>query len=101
MGHDTTAHLDDLLKRFCAGDAGARRLIVERSLERFRTLCRQQLHKFPKVERWNETDDILQGAAQRLYRALETVRPADAREFFGLCSIVLSGGSRMTSTRDT
>ena len=56
MGLDTTAHLDDLLKRFCAGDSDARLLIIERSLERLRTLSRRQLHKFPKVERWNDEE---------------------------------------------
>jgi len=90
MGQNTTtSQLDDLLQRFCAGDETARQLIIERSLERLRVLSRRQLRKFPQVERWNETDDILQGAAQRLYRALESVRPASAREFFGLCSAMI------------
>ena len=89
MGPDTTQHLDDLLRRFAAGDADARRLIIERSLERLRMLSRRQLRQFPKVERWAETEDVLQGAAQRLYRALESVRPANAREFFGLCGVLI------------
>jgi RNA polymerase sigma-70 factor (ECF subfamily) len=52
-------------------------------------LSRRQLRQFPKVERWAEAEDILQGAAQRLYRALESVCPPDAREFFALCSAMI------------
>src|SRR5688572_22008206 len=89
MANTTTAHVDDLLRRFASGEPAARRLIVERSLERLRVLAARQLRRFPAVQRWEQTDDVLQGAAQRLYRALESVRPANAREFFGLCSAMI------------
>lgn len=37
-----------------------------------------------RVRRWEETDDVVQGAALRLHRALEVVTPNDPREFLGL-----------------
>jgi RNA polymerase sigma factor (sigma-70 family) len=89
MGTETTHQVDDLLKRFCAGDVDARRLLIERGLRRLAVLSRRQLRDFPAVQRWTQADDIQQGAAQRLYRALGSVRPADAREFFRLCSTMI------------
>ena len=38
------------------------------------------LRDYPRVGRWEQTDDVLQNALLRLWRALEDVRPATARE---------------------
>jgi RNA polymerase sigma-70 factor (ECF subfamily) len=37
------------------------------------------------ISRWEGTDDVVQGAAQRLYRALEVVVPESPRSFHNLC----------------
>src|SRR5206468_8932246 len=78
--------LQGLLDRIQAGDATARDLLLERACERFRRLARRGLHDFPQVKRWEQTDDVLQGAMLRMARALETVTPRTVREFFALCS---------------
>lgn len=44
------------------------------------------LRRYPGVGRWEHADDVFQEAALRLLRALESVRPADTREFFGLAA---------------
>jgi RNA polymerase sigma-70 factor (ECF subfamily) len=39
------------------------------------------------VKRWEQTDDVLQNAAVRLYRALGQVKPASAADFFRLAAL--------------
>jgi RNA polymerase sigma-70 factor (ECF subfamily) len=39
---------------------------------------------FPQVRRWDETDDVVQGASLRLARALDAVVPADERHLLNL-----------------
>jgi RNA polymerase sigma-70 factor (ECF subfamily) len=45
------------------------------------------LKGYPRLKRWEQTDDIMQNAAVRLYRALEQVRPATAADFFRLAAL--------------
>jgi len=42
------------------------------------------LDQYQGVRRFEQTDDVVQGALIRLLRSLEEVRPNSAREFFGL-----------------
>ena len=44
------------------------------------------LHRFPDVQGWAQTGDVLQSSLLRLLRALEEVRPASSRDFFGLAA---------------
>jgi RNA polymerase sigma factor (sigma-70 family) len=88
MGTDTRTSIDvgRLLDRLAAGDGAARDQLIERALERLRRMARRQRRGFPAVARWEQTDDVVQGVALRLRRALPSVRPTDARAFFGLCA---------------
>jgi RNA polymerase sigma-70 factor (ECF subfamily) len=47
------------------------------------------LTNYPKVARWEQTDDVLQQALIRLDRALQKVTPPTAREFFYLAAAVI------------
>ncbi len=85
----TTSGVDVLLTRLANGDAAARGLLIERSLLRLTALARRQLGAFPGAKRWEETEDVVQGVSQRLHRALADVKPASAREFFALCSVLI------------
>jgi RNA polymerase sigma-70 factor (ECF subfamily) len=44
------------------------------------------LRGHPAVQRWAQTDDVLQGALVRLLRALESIHPDSVREFIALAS---------------
>jgi hypothetical protein len=44
------------------------------------------LRNYPHLKRWEQTDDVFQRAALRLYRSLGEVQPASPREFFGLAT---------------
>ncbi len=78
-----TAGWLDLMR---AGDDTARQRLIEHSCERLRGLSRKMLHRYPKVHRWEQTDDVFVEAVTRLHRALETVRPESPRHFYNLAA---------------
>ena len=70
-----------------AARAAARDRLVEWTIEHVRATASRMLRGFPRVRRWDETDDVIQGAALRLSRALDAVTPADGRQLLGLMSL--------------
>ena len=76
--------LDACLKKLAAGDDSARVKILEICNGRLRELSRRLLGKFAKVRRWDDTDDVAQNAAIRLYRALGYTVPDSTRGLMGL-----------------
>ncbi len=72
------------LKDLAAGDDGARTRIIEICHGRLRELSSRLLGKFARVRRWDNTDDVAQNAALRLYRALAEVVPDSPRGLMGL-----------------
>jgi RNA polymerase sigma-70 factor (ECF subfamily) len=79
-----TAAWLDLMR---AGDPAARTRLVEHSCERLRGLARKMLRGYPKVRRWEETDDVFVEAVTRLHRALESVQPESPRHFYNLAAM--------------
>jgi len=75
------------LKRLAAGDQCARDKILEVCNDRLRELSSRLLGKFSKVRRWDNTDDIAQNAAIRLYRALGETVPDSPRGLMGLMAV--------------
>jgi len=47
------------------------------------------LRRYGNVRRWEETDDVLQNAAMRLYRSLEKSKPECAVDFFRLAAVAI------------
>ncbi|HEV3256484.1 MAG TPA: sigma-70 family RNA polymerase sigma factor [Gemmataceae bacterium] len=74
------------LERMGAGDLAARDELIRHVCGRLERLTRQMLKSYPGVQRWAQTDDVLQGAMMRLLRALREVKPTIMREFFGLAA---------------
>lgn len=72
------------LERLAKGDDSAREEILELCNERLRELSSRLLGKYAKVRRWDNTDDIAQNAAMRLYRALGETVPESPRGLMGL-----------------
>jgi RNA polymerase sigma-70 factor (ECF subfamily) len=86
MSDTSSTYLHDLIRRMSAGEATARDEVIRRAYERLRRLTQRMLQDFPRVRRWEDTDDVLQQALVRLLRALKTVPPTSAREFFRLAA---------------
>jgi RNA polymerase sigma-70 factor (ECF subfamily) len=76
-GHNSV-HLAACLGRLQQGDEAARGRLTE--------LARVMLEGDARLRRWEETDDVLQGALLRLHRALQTESPATPLNFFKLAA---------------
>ena len=81
-----TVQLNNWVDRMRAGDLTARDDLLRSVCNRMERLARKMLQRFPKVQRWAETGDVLQNSLLRLLRALEHVRPNSVRDFFGLAA---------------
>ena len=74
------------LDRLRAGDEAARDEVLAIACGRLTRLARRMLRSYPRVQRWEQTDDVLQNAAVRLCRALKDVKPASVRSFIKLAA---------------
>ena len=81
-----TAQLQNWLDLLRAGDKKARDRLIEHTCERLRCLTRKMLGSFPRVHRWEETDDVFTEAVSKLHRSLESVSPGSPREYYGLAA---------------
>jgi RNA polymerase sigma-70 factor (ECF subfamily) len=70
-----------------AGEESARKELINCACARMLRLTRKMLKDFPKLKRWEQTDDILQNASLRLYRTLGQIRPVSVAEFFRLAAL--------------
>lgn len=86
MSTDETRQVQALLERMRHGDEAAREQLIDFSCERLRRLARKMLRGYPRLRRWEETDDIFQSAVFRLHRSLSDVQPASPAHFFALAS---------------
>jgi RNA polymerase sigma factor (sigma-70 family) len=82
-----TRQIQAWIDRLRAGDESARGQLIDCAYQRMMHLARKMLRDFPRVHRWEQTDDVLQGAALRLLRTLAEVQPADAADFFRLAGL--------------
>lgn len=79
-------YIRDAVERIRSGDADARNELIRKAQNRLERLARKMLKGFPGVSRWEDTHDICQNATLRLLRALDTVKPDNRRQFFGLAA---------------
>jgi hypothetical protein len=82
-----TVQIQGWLDRLRAGDESARAELLNCACERLTRLTRKMLKGYPRVKRWEQTDDVLQNATVRLYRALSEVKPLRAVDFFRLAAL--------------
>jgi RNA polymerase sigma-70 factor (ECF subfamily) len=82
-----TAQIQGWIERLKAGDESARKELLACACARLERLTRKMLRSYPRVRRWEQTDDVFQNASLRLYRALAEVRPAGVVEFFRLAAL--------------
>jgi RNA polymerase sigma-70 factor (ECF subfamily) len=87
MSTGETTQIQNWIERMRAGDEQAMDELLIHFEARLLSLTRKMLKEFPVVQRWEQTDDVFQGAAMRLRRALREVTPKSTREFFGLAAL--------------
>src|SRR5262245_16887692 len=81
-----TAVTGRLLSRAAAGDARAHSELLQHAGGRLLRLTRRMLRDYPRLQRWEETDDVFQTAAMRLYQSLTQVKPGSVQHFWNLAS---------------
>lgn len=81
-----TTQMHDWLAEMRAGNPAAADALLRGVSGRLESLARAMLARDPRVGRWVEAEDLLQNALLRLLRALDTVRPASMRDFYGLAA---------------
>jgi RNA polymerase sigma factor (sigma-70 family) len=67
---DDTAPVPNMLASLPGGDSSARDRLIDAWSARLRHLTHKLLRKYPGVRRYDDTDDVFQGAIMRLHRAL-------------------------------
>jgi RNA polymerase sigma-70 factor (ECF subfamily) len=83
---DSSSILQGWIERMNAGDHAARNELIRHASNRLHKLTRKMLRDFRRLERWEDTDDVLQNAMVRLLRALQAVPPTSVVEFFRLAT---------------
>lgn len=85
----STVLIQGCIERLRSGDESARQALIDCACRRLELLTRKMLGGWPRVHRWEQTDDVLQNALLRLYRALADAPPADVRAFFRLAALCI------------
>src|SRR5581483_925047 len=73
MSDDRATLVGECLARLRRGDAGARDELLGAAGRRLLDLTRSMPKGYRRLRRWEETDDVVQGALLRLHRALAAV----------------------------
>jgi RNA polymerase sigma-70 factor (ECF subfamily) len=81
-----TTELQAWLDQLRAGNPAARAEVISRSCERLRQLAHRMLKNYPRLRRWEQTDDVLQNAMLRLHRSLAEVKPESVAQFLGFAA---------------
>jgi RNA polymerase sigma-70 factor (ECF subfamily) len=89
MSTQTTAELQSCIERLQRGDETARDELVTRACKRMEKLTRTMLRGYPHLQRWQDTDDVFQGATLRLCKALRQMTPASAEHFLHLAAVAI------------
>lgn len=84
-----TTLLQNHLRRLRAGETSSRDDILKLVWSRLEESVGRMMTKFPRVRRWADQDDVFQGTALRLLRALESVDVSNTREFMNLASALI------------
>jgi RNA polymerase sigma-70 factor (ECF subfamily) len=82
-----TLNLQSCIDRLQNGHEDARNILLDCASARLLNLTRAMLKDFPRVHRWEETDDVFQNAALRLHSALKSVTPTTVPEFISLAAL--------------
>jgi RNA polymerase sigma factor (sigma-70 family) len=84
---NTTAQMQFWIDRLKSGNTDARDQLINACCSRLLQLTRKMLRRYPRVKRWEETDDVLQNVTLRLRRTLADVAPSSVRDFLRLASL--------------
>ncbi len=83
---DESKQLERLLVLAADGIDGVTDQLIACAENRLYALARRMLRCYPRLRRWEQTDDIFQTAALRLHQSLRDVQPESVAQFMGLAA---------------
>jgi RNA polymerase sigma factor (sigma-70 family) len=87
MRDQRSEQLQSCLDRWRGGEEAARQELLSGACDRLTQIARTMLRSYPRLKRWEETDDVLQNALIRLLRTFETITPSSLRDFYRLATL--------------
>jgi len=87
MSDHRSVSLQRCLDRLHGGEEAARRELLDTACARLSQITRTMLRDYPRLKRWEQTDDVLQNALLRLMRALQSITPPSLRDFYRLATL--------------
>lgn len=86
ISDETITELHNILVAANHGDDHAFNELLIRFEGRLRCLTQRMLRNYPRLRRWEQTDDIFQKSLIRLHRSLTSAKPDSVRAFIGLAA---------------
>ena len=87
MAGGFTLIVKNCLQRIKEGESNARIELLEHSCQRLRQLASHMLRGYHKLDRWEQTDDVLNQSLLRLHRALKEVVPESPKHYLRLAAL--------------
>lgn len=84
---EITIGIERCLSQLRDGDLTVRGELLNYANQRLFSMTRKMKRGYERVGRWEQTDDIVQNAALRLYESLHEVPITDVRHFFRLAAL--------------
>jgi len=84
-----TIKLQEWVKQYQAGDMVARDRLIQATLGRLESMACRMLKQFPRVQRWEETADILQNSILRLMQALRAAQFDSTKAYFSMAAALM------------
>jgi RNA polymerase sigma factor (sigma-70 family) len=79
--------LQNLIALAASGEKSAREALLDHACDRLLRLTRKMFHGYPRLRRWEQTDDVFQNSLIRLHRALCDVMVESVRHFFNRAAV--------------
>jgi len=86
MADPSTAVLQQWIDRLKAGDPEARGALLRHTQERLRLLCSRMLRRYPVVQRFEQTDDVVVNVQVRLNQMLGELAISTVTDFLCLAA---------------
>ena len=85
----STVAVQNCLDRLGRDEDAATRELLNVAMHRLRLISRKILADIPGIKRWESTDDLLQNALLRLWKAVEKHHPPTPVDFFRLAAHII------------
>jgi RNA polymerase sigma-70 factor (ECF subfamily) len=84
-----TQQMQRCVEALQAGDVAAGDALIRAVCDRMERLASKMLRRFPNVQRWADTGDVLQESLLRLLRSLQKLQPPSMRDFYNLAAALI------------